>query len=85
MILSNDGKIEFKGSVDTLMADVSMIVWKMKEMLTEEFDSEFAEDIINTAVKNGLLPMDKLDTLIAEKKKKVDDLLNALKALAEEE
>lgn len=72
MIKTKKGVTEAEGSVSELLADVSIIIFTLKKNLTDDFGEETATEMLDHAIKQGMMTEDEVVEKVEKEIEKAD-------------
>lgn len=72
MIETKRGTVKVEGSMNELMADVSIIIFSLNEHFTEEFGEEMATTLLTDAFEQGMRKREDIQKEAEEKLEKAD-------------
>ena len=87
MIETKKGTTKFEGDTSEIMADVSIIIFAVKKAFTEEFGDGLATELLNTAVKQGMMEKEEVLKKVKEELEDADasTLVKILKEVLKDE
>ena len=75
MIKADKGIVQIEGATPTVCADLSGIVRAVYEVLSEQYDDDFAREMIAKAGQIAFMSDEEMDKAVEEKKKELEELV----------
>lgn len=78
MIKADNGIIRIEGDTIDVCADLSGIVSAVYEVLSKQYDDDFAREAIARAGQVAFMSDEEMDKIVKEKKKELEELVKEL-------